>query len=92
MKQTISVMGIVLHINTDNNDPQYLKDVARHVEEVAARIGSSVPNLPRERLAVMTALEIADELFRNASSVVPEGRRANARLEALTRKIEESLG
>lgn len=93
MKQQVSILGMTLTVGTDSTDPLYILDVARHVEETAKRLAAgSPPNTPRDTLAIMTALEIADELYRKGGEALPETRRPQARIELLKRRIEEALG
>lgn len=92
MKQNVTVMGHAITVNTSSTDPVYAHDVAQHVNEVSARIAAQLPKLARETLAVMTAMEVADELFRQTSNALPEGRRPRARIESLVRKINDAIG
>lgn len=93
MKQQVVLLGVTLNVATDATDPLYVLDVARHVEDTAQRLAKACPpKTPRETLAVMTAMEIADELYRKSAAVLPEGRRPQARLDALVRKINAAVG
>ncbi|HBW47107.1 TPA: hypothetical protein DEF17_04140 [bacterium] len=92
MKQTVTIFGIPISVNTTSTDPQYLEDVAKYVEEIAGKISSrSATNLPLAKLSAMTALTIADELFQNEASSLPAARRGPRRVEDLIVKIEKAL-
>lgn len=92
MKRQITLLGITLTVGTDSADPLYILDVARHVEDTAKRLAVKCPsNTARDTLAVMTALEIADELYRKAGDALPETRRPRARIEQMVRKIDAEL-
>ncbi|MEK8022902.1 MAG: cell division protein ZapA [Candidatus Hydrogenedentota bacterium] len=92
MKQTVHVMGQNVTVNTASTDPVYAHDVAQHVNQVSARIAAQLPKISREMLAIMTAMEISDELFRQTSSALPEGRRPKARIETLLKRINDAIG
>ncbi len=90
MKQTVTVLGVPLTINTASTDPTHIEDVAKHVEQVASAIAKGAAPLPPHKLAVMTAMEISDELYRDAAAQLPEGRRAPSRIEAVIEKLEKA--
>lgn len=92
MKQKVVVMGVPVTVQTSATDPKYVHDVAAHVDSVATRVAANLPPLGKETLAILTALEIADELFKKASNAVPEGRRPQARVDALLKKIDTAIG
>ena len=88
MKQTVTIFGIPISVNTTSTDPQYLEDVAKYVEEIAGKISSrSATNLPLAKLSAMTALTIADELFQNEASSLPAARRGPRRVDRSRRGL-----
>jgi len=91
VKQKVRVLGLDFTVQAEAADPRYVEDVARHVETIAKRISANVPDLPRDRLVIMAALEIGDELFRKASAELPEERRGPMRLRKLAERIEAAL-
>lgn len=90
MKQTVDVMGVSITLEASAQNPNYVTEVANHVNEVAKKIESEAPACPLDKLAIMTALEITDEFFRAASSAAT-GKRAEARIESLIARIESAL-
>lgn len=44
--------------------PEYLKRLAKYVDNKMQQISNSAPRMGTSRIAVLTALNIADELFR----------------------------
>jgi cell division protein ZapA len=73
-------------------DPAHVKAVAAYVDEQmreVARAGSAVDSV---RIAVLAALNIADESFRLRSQLESGNDVASKRVEALARELSEALG
>lgn len=90
MKQTVDVMGVAITLEASAHNPNYVTEVANHVNEVAKKIESEIQACPLDKLAIMTALEITDEFFR-AAACASTGKRAEARIESLVARIESAL-
>ena len=72
-------------------DPQYVNGLARYVDEKMRAAAESTPTGDGLRLAVLAALNIADELFR-CQDAQTGGRAALAeRAEALERLVDAAL-
>ena len=72
-------------------DPQYVNGLATYVDEKMRAAAESTPSGDATRLAVLAALNIADELFR-CQEAQSGGRAALAeRTEALERLVDAAL-
>jgi cell division protein ZapA len=72
-------------------DPQYVNGLAAYVDEKMRAAADSTPTSDSIRLAVLAALNIADELFR-CQEAQKGGRAALAeRAEALERLVDAAL-
>jgi cell division protein ZapA len=72
-------------------DPQYVNGLAAYVDEKMRAAADSTPTSDSIRLAVLAALNIADELFR-CQEAQKGGRAALAeRTEALERLVDAAL-
>jgi cell division protein ZapA len=72
-------------------DPQYVNGLATYVDEKMRAAADSTPSGDAIRLAVLAALNIADELFR-CQEAQKGGRAALAeRTEALERLVDAAL-
>ncbi len=73
----VQILGQTYSIRTDE-DEAYIKALAEYVDQKLKEIYSAAPNVNHVKAAIMTALGIADELFK-----------ARAGQEDLDRMIEE---
>lgn len=91
MKQTVEVLGKAITLNTERENPKYVQEVAAHVNQTAMAIRKSLSHVSREELAVMTALELADRLFREQAERLNENPRSAEHVENLIKKIDKAL-
>jgi len=81
-------------------DPGYVEKLARHVDAQMQEVGKASGAVDSLRVAVLAALNIADELFQARSHDAEAEKRAAARateqvrakVEALTRQLDSVLG
>lgn len=59
----LTIFGNPLAIRTED-DPRYVKRLARYVDEHMKEISKSTKAVTTTRIAILTALTIADELFK----------------------------
>lgn len=60
-KITVEIFG-EKHVVRGNSDPDYVQGLAREVDKKMRLLAQRLPRLPVERLAILTALNLADEL------------------------------
>ena len=71
-------------------DPEYIKKAAVYLDSKMREVSGSYPNITEARVAVLAALNIADELFKSREGL--EGSPAlEHRITELTRKLSEAL-
>jgi cell division protein ZapA (FtsZ GTPase activity inhibitor) len=59
----VEVAGLKLQLKTDA-DEAYVKSLARHVSEAFAEVKAGARNLPSQHVALLAAMNVADELLR----------------------------
>lgn len=72
-------------------DADYVTRLATFVDEKMRAAAESTPSSDSLRLAVLTALNIADELFRNRETVEASHGHFNRRAEELERLLDRIL-
>jgi cell division protein ZapA len=71
-------------------DPDYIFKAAGYLDSKMREVAENYPNIPETRVAVLAALNIADELFRCRKSV-DDAPDTEQRLGELARKLSEIL-
>ena len=59
-KVVVEIFGETYRLKTDN-DPQYLRDIAKMVDEKMKEISQKTRSFTGSRIGVLTAMEFADE-------------------------------
>jgi cell division protein ZapA len=72
-------------------DPKYVNDVAAFVDQKMERVGQELATSDALRLAVLAALNIADELFRTRQDSNGEASRLLARAADIERIVDAAL-
>jgi cell division protein ZapA len=72
-------------------DPKYVNDVAAFVDQKMERVGRELSTSDAVRLAVLAALNIADELFRTRQDSSGEASRLLARAADIERIVDAAL-
>lgn len=71
-KITVEIMGRAYTLASDESG-ETTKKIAAYVDEKTKELYKNFPSLPVDRLAILTSLEIAGELFKTKSEL---GKRA----------------
>lgn len=71
-KITVEIMGRAYTLASDEND-ETTKKIASYVDGKMKELYKNFPSLPIDKLAILTGLEIAGELFKTKSEL---GKRA----------------
>jgi cell division protein ZapA len=72
-------------------DPAYVQKLADFVEKRMALASKSSPSSDAVGLAILTALNIADEFFRTTAALTNDSGTFNARTEALEKIVDQAL-
>ncbi len=71
-------------------DPEYIQKAANYLDSRMKEVAGSYPNIAESRVAVLAALNIADELFRSRESI-NDSSGMEKKLTDITRKLSEAL-
>lgn len=77
---------------TAGADSEHIKAVAAFVDSEMREVSRAGGAVDSVRIAVLAALNIADECFRLRSQVESGDERARERVRALTRELADALG
>lgn len=77
---------------TAGADSEHIKAVAAYVDNEMREVCRASGAVDSVRIAVLAALNIADECFRLRSQVESGDERARERVRALTRELADALG
>jgi cell division protein ZapA len=72
-------------------DPEYARRVASYVDQQMRQVAKESGQVSSIRIAVLAALNITDELFRERESGSVVTDRLRERVEKMTRSLEESI-
>lgn len=84
----IELFGTAFSIQTDE-DPEYLQRVVDHFQKRAAEIQSSVGTSDALKVAILTGLQVTDELFKAEEQ--KEHPELDSTVDRLISKIDEIL-
>jgi cell division protein ZapA len=73
-------------------DPGYVEELAAHVDRQMREVSQSAGAVDSVRIAVLAALNIADECFRLRSSATSSASGVETRARELLRTLSEALG
>lgn len=73
-------------------DPGYVEQLAAHVDQQMREVSQAAGAVDSVRIAVLAALNIADECFRLRSSATSAVSLAEERARDLARTLSEALG
>jgi cell division protein ZapA len=88
---TVSINGENYTIRTDD-DPAYVNEVARYVDEKMREIASGGKVIATSKVAILTALNIADELFKSRKGHLERDRAAGRRIEKIILQLQGAVG
>ena len=71
-------------------DSDYIKKAAGYLDSKMREVSENYPNITEARVAVLAALNIADELFRSRDNI-PDSSTVEQKISDLTRIISEVL-
>jgi cell division protein ZapA len=88
----VEIQGRVYNLRSAG-DPRALKELAAHVDGRMTEIAGATATVDTSRLAILTALNLADELFeeRRRKAGVPEAGAGARREERLIRLLDDIL-
>jgi cell division protein ZapA len=85
----VSIFGKEYNLVADV-DPEYIKKTAQYFDSKMREVAVSYPNISEARVAVLAALNIADELFKLRENQEDLGP-VEQQISELTRRLSETL-
>jgi cell division protein ZapA len=73
------------------DDEQLTYKAAQHIDRMMSDLHSQIPDQPPVTLAVLSALNVSEELFHAQKSTNEDLRAAEQEIRALTRFMDETL-
>ena len=67
----------------DGDDPEHIRELADYVNRRMAETAANIKNVTTSKVAVLAAMNLADELFRLRHSIETSSRHAAERLDKL---------
>jgi len=86
----VEIFGQTFHIASGDATPAYIQRLAYYVDEKMRAIASA-KTMPLNRMAILTALNIADDLFKLRDSYEQSARLVDAKTEQLISLVREQL-
>jgi cell division protein ZapA len=87
---TVEILGREYRIR-GSADGEYVREVARFVDEKLREVSKGGAGQPADRVAILAAMNIADELFQLRRAASEEITSIERRAEGLISLIEEKL-
>lgn len=87
---TVEIQGLRYPIRSEL-DEQYVVELARYVDSKMARSGQEVPTGETLKIAVLAALNIADELFRCRGAGTLENSEVVRRAHELEKLVSQTI-
>ncbi len=89
---SVHILGHEYKVRT-TEEGDFVREVALYVDELMHRISSRMTTGTQTQVAVLAALNVAEELFRERRDGVAGGNadEVNSRLEALVGRVEEII-
>jgi len=87
----VEIFGQVFHVAAGETTPAYIRRLAYYVDEKMRGIASATKTMPLNRMAILTALNIADDLFKLRDSYEQSARLVDAKTEHLIALVHEQL-
>lgn len=88
---TVNINGENYAIKTDD-DPVYVNEVARYVDEKMREIASGGKVITTSKVAILTALNIADDLFKSRKDHQERDQAAGRRIEKILLQLQGAVG
>lgn len=88
---SVSILGRDYQVSCDPKDEQQLGTSARHLDRTMREIRASGKVVGSDRIAVMAALNVTNEMLHGSRQSVELNAATEARIRELTAKVETAL-
>lgn len=86
----VEIFGTVYHVRGEDN-PEHLQEVADLVDQRMREVAQQVATVDTAKIAILAALNIADDLHRRRQQQDGERVEIQERVVSLTKKLEKAL-
>lgn len=86
----VEIFGATYHVRGEN-DPDHLQELASFVDEKMREVASHVSTVDTAKIAILTALNIADELIQCREALDGERGEISEKVAELTGELENAL-
>lgn len=86
----VEIFGATYHVRGEN-DPDHLQELAAFVDQKMREVASHVATVDTTRIAILTALNIADELIECRKALDGERGEISEKVAELTGELEDAL-
>ncbi len=87
----VEIFGAVYHVRGEK-DPEYLQELAAHVDHQMREVAQQVTTVDSVKIAILTALNIADELFQCRKQQDGDRVRIEEKVAELSGELGKALG
>jgi cell division protein ZapA len=87
----VEIFGQTFRVAAGDTTPAYIQRLAYYVDERMRAIASATKAMSLNRMAILTALNIADDLFKLRDSYEQSARLVDAKTEQLISLVRDQL-
>ena len=87
----VEILGQIFRVAAGDATPAYIQGLAYYVDEKMRAIASTAKSMSLNRMAILTALNIADDLFKLRDSYEQSVRLVDAKTEHLISLVRDQL-
>jgi cell division protein ZapA len=87
----VEIFGQIFRVAAGDAAPAYIQRLAYYVDEKMRAIASATKTMPLNRMAILTALNIADDLFKLRDSYEQSARLVDTKTAQLISLVREQL-
>ncbi len=87
----VEILGQTFRVASGETSPAYIQELAAYVDERLRTIAQSAKAMPLTRMAVLAALNIADDLFKLREQVEQTSRLFDTKTERLIALVQEHV-
>ncbi len=87
----VEIFGQVFRVAAGEATPEYIQRLASYVDERMRAIAQSTKSIPFNRMAVLTALNIADDLLKLQDQYENSSRTVQAKTEHLLTLLQQHV-
>ncbi len=84
----IKILDIEYPLRVTDDNVEYVQQIARYVDSKMREIQAAKPERPLHQIAILAALNIADELYQQTHTESDIIKEYEDRVEKITRKLE----